>query len=90
SMMGIYPACPARADYVITTPTFDRVTIHLDERYTGNKKLVIEAVNRTPENIYIDRIELDGKPYRNSFITHDLLMKSSRLTVYCTSKPSKR
>ncbi|MEF9949669.1 MAG: GH92 family glycosyl hydrolase [Mucinivorans sp.] len=90
SMMGIYPACPARADYIITTPSFDRVTIHLDKRYTDSNQLVIEAKNRTPENIYIDRIELDGKPYRNYFITHDMLMKTSKLTIYCTSKPKKR
>lgn len=88
SMMGLYPACPARTDYVITTPTFDRLTINLDARYSGGSKtLTIEARNRTAKNIYIDRIELDGKPYRSYFITHDRLIKASRLTVYCTSKP---
>lgn len=91
SMMGIYPACPARADYVITTPTFDRVTIALDPAYSGgNHKLTIEARNRTSENIYIEKIELDGKPYRSYFIKHDDLIKASRLTIYCTDKPRTR
>lgn len=89
SMMGIYPPCPARAEYVITTPTFDRVTVQLDPRYTATKELVIEAVNRTPENIYIDKIELDGKPYKSYFISHDALLKAGRLTIYCTDKHKK-
>lgn len=90
SMMGFYPTCPAKTEYVLTTPTFDRVEIALDPRYSGgNKKLTIEAIGRTAENIYIDRIELDGKPYRNYSISHDRLMGASKLTIYCTSKPRK-
>lgn len=89
SMMGIYPACPGRPDYVITTPTFDRVTIQLDPEYYSQKELVIEAVNRTPENIYIEKIELDGKPFRGYFISHKQLTDAGRLTIYCTDKPKR-
>lgn len=89
SMMGIYPACPSRPDYIITTPTFDKVTIELDKRFYTNNELVIEAKNRSDKNIYIDRIELDGKPYKGYFITHELLAKSHNLTIYCTDKPRK-
>ncbi|MFI3295095.1 MAG: GH92 family glycosyl hydrolase [Rikenellaceae bacterium] len=89
SMMGIYPSCPSKPEYVITTPTFDRVTIELDPNFYDQKELVIEAVNRTPENIYIEKIELDGKPYKSYFIDHATLMKAGRLTIYCSSKPKK-
>lgn len=89
SMMGIYPACPAKAEYIITTPTFDKVTIRLDPKYYTQKELVIEAVNRTPENIYIEKIELGGKPFRGYFISHKALTEAGRLTIYCTDKPRK-
>lgn len=89
SMMGIYPYCPGKPEYVITTPTFDKVTIQLDPNYYSKKELVIEAVNRTPENIYIDRIELNGKPYKSYFISHKALTDAGRLTIYCTNKPKK-
>lgn len=89
SMMGIYPVCPGQPNYVITTPTFDKVTIQLDPDYYTQKELVIEAVNRTPENIYIDKIELNGKPYKSYFITHKQLTEAGRLTIYCTDKPKK-
>lgn len=89
SMMGIYPTCPAVAQYVITTPTFDKVTVKLDPKYYDKPELIIEAVNRTPENIYIDRIELNGKPYKSFFISHKELTTAGKLTIYCTSKPRK-
>lgn len=89
SMMGIYPHCPSKPEYIITTPTFDKVTIALDPNYYTQKELIIEAVNRTTENIYIERIELDGKPFKGYFIAHDKLMNAGRLTIYCTSKPKK-
>lgn len=89
SMMGIYPPCPARADYVITTPVFDKVTLRLNPDFYGDNQLVIEAKNRTSDNIYIDRIELDGRPYRSYFITHEALLKAKNLTIYCTDKPRK-
>lgn len=89
SMMGIYPITPAKPIYTITTPTFDKVTIKLDPNYYTNTQLVIEAVNRTPENIYIDKIELDGKAYKSYFITHDKLTKAKKLTIFCRSTPKK-
>lgn len=89
SMMGIYPLCPAVAQYVITTPTFDKITIKLNEKYYAKSELIIEAKNRTKDNIYIDRIELGGKPYRSYMISHKELTDAGRLTIYCTSTPRK-
>ncbi len=89
SMLGIYPATPGKAEYVITAPVFDKATIALDPGFYGpGRQLVIRAVNRTPENIYIDRIEVGGKPYKSRFISHDELIRAGELTVYCTNKPN--
>lgn len=65
------------------------MTVRLDPKYYAQKELVIEAVNRTPENIYIERIELDGKPFRGYFISHKQLTEAGRLTIYCTDRPKK-
>ncbi len=89
SMMGLYPACPGRAEYIITAPVFNRITLKLDPNYYTRAELVIEAVNRTPENKYIQRIELNGKPFSGRFISHKQLVEAGRLTIYCTDKPGK-
>lgn len=87
SMMGIYPPCPGNPEYTFTTPVFDRVTINLDTTYYKNNRLIIEAVNRTHENIYIDKIEVAGRPYRGYFISHTALMNAGSVKIYCTNKP---
>jgi len=86
AMMGIYPVCPSKAEYVITTPLFDKITISLDKNYYSNRELVIRAVNRSEKNIYIDHITLDGKPYKSYFIDHKTLTESKELIIYCTDR----
>lgn len=86
AMIGLYPVCPAKTVYAISTPVFDKVTLKLDPEYYGGNTLTIKAVNRSDKNIYIDHIELDGKPYKSYFIDHKTLTGSHELTVYCTDK----
>lgn len=86
SMMGIYPPCPGKPEYTFTTPVFDKITIQLDGSYYKNRELVIETVNRTPENIYIEKIEVGGKPYKSFFIGHAELMNAGTVKIYCTNK----
>ena len=42
SMMGIYPISPADPIYTIGTPSFDKITIKLDNRYYKKNQLIIE------------------------------------------------
>ncbi|MFI3299353.1 MAG: GH92 family glycosyl hydrolase [Rikenellaceae bacterium] len=86
SQMGLYPVCPARAEYIITTPVFDKTTINLSDEFYGGGSITIEAKNLSPENIYIEKILLDGKPYKSYFISHEQLLKTKNITIYCTDK----
>lgn len=86
AMLGIYPTCPGKSEYTFATPLFDKVIISLDPEYYGKSQLIIEAVNRTPENIYIEKIEVAGKPYRSYFISHNELMNAGIVKIYCTSR----
>jgi putative alpha-1,2-mannosidase len=79
SMMGIYPVSPAEPLYTITTPRFDKITIHLDARYYKNKEVVIERVGHK-EGV-IKGIKLDGKNYNNYFISHDQLVNGQNLKI---------
>lgn len=79
SMMGFYPACPGSPDYVLTSPTFDKVTIHLDEKYYPKGKLVIEAKHATPESIYIQEVKVGGKKLKGFTLSHQDLVKAGTL-----------
>ena len=77
SMMGFYPDIPGIPTYTLTTPTFDKVTIHLDKNYYPDNTLVIEVENPESDSPFIEEITSEGKkmPYR---ISHDQLLKGLR------------
>ena len=79
SMMGIYPVNPAGAMYAITKPSFDKITIHLDEDYYKGKKLEIHSKTSDNKNT-INKILIDGKPHKSYFISHRDFVNSS--TIY--------
>ena len=84
SMMGLYPDCPGSPYYSITTPTFDRVTLHLDPRYYPDGDIVItkengQTVNNPPSPI--TRMTLGGKSLNRFRISHDELVKGRRLEL---------
>lgn len=62
SAMGFYPVNPSNGIYVFGSPLFDKITLALAE----GKSFVIEAVNNSERNIYIQSVELNGEPYTKS------------------------
>ena len=83
SMMGFYPDCPGLPSYILTSPTFDKITIHLDNKYYSNKTLVIETERPSADAIYVDKISVNGKHLKNRFISHEDLVnaKTIRFTL---------
>lgn len=67
SMIGLYPDCPGVPEYTLTTPTFSKVTIHLDPRYYGSDRLVIETSGKGD---YIKDVTINGKRQDSMRINH--------------------
>lgn len=78
SMMGIYPVNPANTTYAITSPKFNKITIHLDPEYYGQEKLVITS-NVSDENQFIKEIKVQGNTHKGYFIDHQELVKAKSL-----------
>ena len=88
SAMGFYPVCPGAPYYVIGSPLFDKVVIHLDS-YWGGKDFVIIAHNNSPDNRYIASATLNGRSYNLAWISHWDIVKGGVLELYMSDKPSK-
>jgi len=84
SAMGFYPVFPASGAYVLGSPLMDKATISLPE----GKSFVVEAVNNSPENIYIQSVEMNGRPYTKSYILHQDILKGGSLRITMGSKPN--
>ncbi|MEO1011223.1 MAG: GH92 family glycosyl hydrolase [Bacteroidota bacterium] len=80
SMMGLYPVVPAEPIYALTQPTFDKITIHLDDTYYKNKKLVILKKGFKDKEQKIQKIKADGKPIKGHFISHQDLVDTDILS----------
>jgi putative alpha-1,2-mannosidase len=83
--MGFYPVNPASADYVIGSPLFTRVTLHLD----NGRTFVVNAKGNAPGNVYIQSATLDGKPLDAPVIRHDQILAGGTLEFVMGPKPSR-
>lgn len=81
AMMGFYPDCPGNMNYQITSPVFSKITIHLDNDYYQGKTFVIEAPKSNDENIYIQKMQLNGKPYSAYTLKHADIVKGGILKI---------
>jgi len=85
SAMGMYPVNPANGAYVFGSPMFDKVRIGLP----GGKYFTFTAENNSKENLYIQSITLNGKPYTKSFITHKQIIDGGELVYTMGAAPNK-
>ncbi|TRX66243.1 GH92 family glycosyl hydrolase [Carboxylicivirga sp. M1479] len=87
SMMGLYPSCPGDMNYTLSSPLFDKITIHLDTSIYENKQIVIESQRKSPDDIFIKEIQINGHPYDRFFINHHDLIKTGHIKYKLGSNP---
>lgn len=81
SMLGFYPDCPGDPSYTLTTPAFNKVTLHLDPKYYPGGDLVIETDRTSPSQRYINSMSLDGKKLNSYRISHQQLTEGKTLRM---------
>lgn len=79
SMMGLYPDVPGVPEYVLTAPTFDRITIRFDPTWYGSDRLIIEGAPRDAKS-YVKGIRFNGKPLKSHRISHEMLRQGGVLS----------
>jgi predicted alpha-1,2-mannosidase len=86
SAIGMYPLCPGVPEYVLTSPLFSRVTLHLP----GGRRFVIEAEQAGENRVYIGEVRLNGAAHDALYLTHEQLMAGGTLSVKMTELPAQR
>ena len=86
SGMSFYPVCPGSNEYVLGTPYFDKVTLHLDN---GNTVTII-ADNNSPTNRYIQSMSLNGTVYDKNYLTHTDLLNGATVRYTMADMPNKQ
>ena len=84
SSLGFYPVNSANSVFAIGSPVAHRASIHLP----GNKKFTIVAHNNSKENIYVQKLRLNGKDLMRSYITYQEIMQGGKLEFFMGSEPN--
>ena len=84
SAMGFYPVCPGSGQYVLGTPYFDKMTLHLPQE----KTLVIHARDNGDDNRYIGTMAFNGQPYDKNYLEHADLLQGGVISYQMQSVPN--
>ncbi|HEV2691987.1 MAG TPA: GH92 family glycosyl hydrolase [Verrucomicrobiae bacterium] len=82
--MGFYTVDPSSPDYIIGSPVFDKVVMHM-----GNgKDLIIEAKNNSEKNLYIQSATLNGQPWNKPWFSHVDIANGGKFVFKMGPKPN--
>ncbi len=85
SALGFYTVCPGTDQYVLGTPLFKSVKLHLD----NGKTVTITADNNSDDNKYVKSMSINGKVYQHNYITHQQLMNGAEISYQMDQVPNK-
>lgn len=87
SMMGIYTVDPASLAYELVAPSFPKITVHLDQPYTG-KTFTIEAQGDPASNQYIQSVNLNGAARRQNWVSFHAIAAGGTLQFTVGANPN--
>ena len=85
SMAGFYPVTPGMPVYIIGSPVFDRVTFNLE----NGRQFIIETINNSNENRFIQSAKLNDSDFNRSYLFHDEIMNGGKLVLQMDASPNK-
>lgn len=84
SALGFYPVCPGSNQYVLGTPYFKQVKLHLE----NGKTVSINAPTNSKESRYVSSMTLNGKTYDKNYLTHTDLLNGASINMNMSVKPN--
>ena len=75
--------------YEITSPIFDKITLHLDEQYYPGEKFIIQTSNNGGNRPYIQSALFNNTPLNKAWIYHKDLIKGGILSLELGPEPNK-
>jgi predicted alpha-1,2-mannosidase len=82
STLGFYPVAPASDQYAIGSPAMNHAILNLE----NGKQFIIDVKNQSDKNVYVQKIELNGKILKGFFLNHADIMNGGLLVFYMSDK----
>jgi predicted alpha-1,2-mannosidase len=78
SSLGFYPFAPGSDRYEIGSPAVQHAVISLE----NGKRFVIETKNQNDENVYVEKIMLNGRILNRHYLTHSEIVNGGVLVFW--------
>lgn len=78
SALGFYPVTPGSDEYAIGSPMVNKATIQLE----NGKTLIINTINQSSENVYVEKVEINGKVIVGNILKHSNIANGGQITFY--------
>lgn len=85
SAMGLYQVNPAGGPFILGSPVVETAELNVGDGRT----FTITAHGGSDENIYVQRVTLNGQPYPYSYLPYADIIRGGQLDFYMGRKPSK-
>ena len=85
SSLGFYPVCPGSDQYAIGSPLVKKATLNLEN---GNQ-LIINTVNQGKENIYVQKVVVNGKEIDRNHLLHSEIINGGEIVFHMDNTPNK-
>jgi predicted alpha-1,2-mannosidase len=83
--LGFYPVAPASGQYMLGSPAVKTATVKLE----NGRALTVEAKDQSDKNVYVKKVELNGKRIDRNFITYNEIVGGGKLVFFMDDKPNK-
>jgi len=82
SAMGFYPVAPGNDHYDLGSPCIESASLHLE----NGRTFTIKTQNQSTENVYVQKVTLNGQVLDRTYITHPEIMNGGELVYYMSDK----
>lgn len=83
--MGLYPLRMGTPEYVIGSPLFKQASLRLP----NGRTLTVNASQNSPQNVYVQSLKVNGKPWRKTWLPHADIARGATLDFVMGPTPSR-
>ncbi|WP_262386918.1 GH92 family glycosyl hydrolase [Streptomyces sp. TRM49041] len=84
SALGFYPLVMGSGEYAIGSPLFKKATVRMD----NGRTLVVRAPENSAENLYVQGVRVNGRPWTSTALPHAVLARGGTLDFEMGPRPS--
>ena len=82
--LGFYPVAPGSAQYWLGSPVIKTATLRLEK----GRNFTVETRNQSDKNVYVSRIELNGRSLDRRYITYGDISTGGKIVFTMSDKPA--